>query len=150
MASLLLSALEWQWKAGLFRPSPAYEETLAPGNWNLSLTRKSTTGELFSPWLNDNCSTLTTTYYQAILQAYYVGAHYGNWCFQRVGLVFNFLVFIYSPLFSQGVCVIYSMHIYNLCHTSWLTTEGLFGKAAPCWINKTSVLVLPWWAVKQG
>lgn len=133
-ASLLLSALAWP-------ESPAYAETLAPRNCHWWLTRKSTPGGHFPPWLNDKRSTLTTIYYQPTLGKCCPCAHYGSWCF-------HLFVFMFSS-FQSGVCMIIRMHIYNLRHASWLTT-GLFGKAAPCCINKASVLVLPGWAVKPG
>lgn len=57
----------------------------------------------------------------------------------------SLFLYVYAVL-SQGVCVITRRHTYNLPRASWVTTERLFSKAAPCWISRTSVRVLPWWA----
>lgn len=60
-----------------------------------------------------------------------------------------FFVVCFLYVLQLSVRVITCMRSYHLPDASWPTTEGLFGKAAPCWINKLSVLVLPWWAVSK-
>lgn len=55
----------------------------------------------------------------------------------------GFSLFVFLYVLQVSVRVMTCTHIYHLPNASWPTTGGLFGKAAPFWINKILVLVLP-------